>query len=377
MDVGVYVTELLQKLDEVSLSGIGTFYKKRTSAYFDNKQGIFFPPSTEYAFDADRQNGSNELINYVCQVRNISEPSARYFIEKYVDSVKQSLQIKGYAAIDSIGRLRAANNSYVFEPAAIENSADSYGLVPVVDIERKAKKLNNSNEPDFSAIRIKTSPPVQEKPVVEKTTLKEEKSNKSAILIVITFLLLGGAIVAAYFFFPNLFKAKQKEGNTPVVTPAPVKPKTDSAVIKEKALKESEASADSMFEKSITQLGQEQGITVEKPRDTMVISTKTTPLKKSKDSIATSATSPSASAVPTIKFEIIVAAFNKKSEAETYISQLRKKGIDAQIVADNKKPKFKISMGSFTNEEAAQKEKRRIQGSNLAKDAWVLTIKNK
>ena len=193
----------------------------------------------------------------------------------------------------------------------------------------------------------------------------------------ITFLLLGGAIVAGYILFPHLFKSKQKEGSAPITTPATVKPKADSAVIKEKALKDSEASADSLFEKSITQLGQEQGITVEKPRDTMVISTKATPLNKSKDTLSTATSTPSTGAASSIKFEIIVAAFNKKSEAETYISQLRKKGIDAQIVEDNKKPKFKISMGSFTNEDAAQKEKRRIQGTNLAKDAWVLTIKNK
>ena len=381
MDVGVYVTELLHMFDEVSLSGIGTFYKKRTSAYFDNKQGIFFPPSQEFAFDADKTSGTTDLIKYVCEVRNISEPSARYFIEKYVDTIKQSLQIKGFAVIDSIGKLRTANSSFVFEPTPIEDNSSSYGLIPVMDIERKGNNKNNT-EPDFSAIRFKApapQAPEQQQAATEKKP-KEEKSYKSAIFIVITFLALGAAIVAGYLVFPRFFQPQDnKKQNLPsgaAQRPGAASTKKPDSLAEagSKSLKESEANADSLFDKSITQLGQEQGITVEKARDTNNISINPVPAsnsKKNRDSVA------SVSATSNLtRYEIITAAFNKKSEAEEHISKLRKKGIDASIVVDNKKPKFKISMGGFTNEEAAHKERRRIQ-EKIAKDAWVLTIKNK
>ncbi|WP_207532190.1 SPOR domain-containing protein [Desertivirga arenae] len=382
MDVGVYVAELLQRIDEVSLSGIGTFYKKRTSAYHDNKQGIFFPPSEEYAFDPARQDSGFALVEYVCAVRNISEPSARYFIEKYIDSIKQSIQIKGYATIDSLGKLRSSNNSYILEPAEFANSSISYGLIPVMEIERKAKKINNSNEPDFSAIRIKSpAPTVQDAPpqaVHKESKEPQEKSNKSAILIVITFLALGAALVAGYFLYPKFFR--QKDQNTVIVpvtkTTNPPQRKLDSAqTASNKELVNSEAAADSLFENSMTQLNQEKGITVEKPRDTVVITTKTTPLRKTKDSTSTAVLPPSPSSA--IKFEVIVAAFNKQSEAEDYISQLRKKGIDAKVVNDIRKPKFKISTGTFANEESAQKERRRLRETKIGQDAWVFTVKNK
>ena len=390
MDVGVYVTELLKRLDEVCLSGIGTFSKKRTSAYFDNKQGIFFPPSQEYTFDSEKLSSQGELINYVCEVRNISEPSARYFIEKYTDTIKQSLQIKGYAVIDSLGKLRTANGSYVFEPNPIEDNSSSYGLIPVMETERKARK---NSEPDLSAIRFKAqaqaapAAPIAaqdpEQTVSADLKPKEEKSYKTAILIVITFLALGAAIVAGYFFFPHIFRPQDK--NKPVVptTTGPVSPAKPSEVKtkdtlspEDKALKEEESKADSSLEKSLAILSQEKGISYEKARDTIntIITTQSRSSKKevskNRDTVAT--TIP----VNTLtKYEIITGSFHLKSEAETYIAQLRKKGIDATIILDTKKPKYKVSMGSFTNKEAAHKEKRRIQ-AEIAKSAWVLTIKH-
>lgn len=382
MDVGVYVAELLQKIDEVSLSGIGTFYKKRTSAYHDNKQGIFFPPSEEYAFDPGRYEASSALVNYVCSVRNISEPSARYFIEKYVDSVKQSLQIKGYANIESLGKLRSSNNSYVLEPLQFSSSSVSYGLIPVMEIERKAKKINNSSEPDFSAIRIKApTAAIQESPLPapkRETKEPQEKSNKTAIMIVITFLALGAALVAGYFLYPKFFRQKEQSSTVPTttktVTNPPVK-KVDSAqAVENKELVAKEAAADSMFEKSITQLDQEKGITVEKPRGSADITIKTSPLREK--NAGSTPTAPSAS-LPEVRFEVIVAAFNRQSEAEDHVSQLRKKGIDAKVVNDTRKPKFKISTGTFTNEEAAQKERRRLRETKIGQEAWVFTVKNK
>ncbi|WP_207423680.1 SPOR domain-containing protein [Desertivirga brevis] len=381
MDVGVYVAELLQKIDAVSLSGIGTFYKKRTSAYHDNKQGIFFPPSEEYAFDPNKYETGSALVEYVCSVRNISEPSARYFIEKYVDSLKQSLQVKGYATIDSLGKLRSSNSSYVLEPSKFSNSSVGYGLIPVMEIDRRAKKINNSTEPDFSAIRIKApAPAIQEAPapVAPKETREpQEKSNKTAILIVITFLALSAALVAGYFLYPKFFRQQEQNAAVPPATkPAPpTTGKIDSTqTAANKELVASEAAADSMFEESMAQLNQEKGITVEKPRDTVVITTKTTPLRQ-KDSVSR-VTTPSAT-LPAVRFEVIVAAFNRQSEAEDYISQLRKKGIDAKVVSDTKKPKFKISTGTFTNEEAAQKERRRLRETKIGQEAWVFTVKNK
>ena len=79
---------------------------------------------------------------------------------------------------------------------------------------------------------------------------------------------------------------------------------------------------------------------------------------------------------PAKVYEIIVASFGLRREAETSVKGLRKKGIDAKVIEDTKKPKFKVSIGTFTVKSAADKERKRIQ-QELTKDAWILTITNK
>lgn len=355
MDVGLYVSELLNELNEVSLPGIGTFFKKKTSAYYDERQGIFFPPSEEVAFRTGNIPASPQLINHICRERNISEPSARYFTEKYSDSLKQALQIKGYAVIGNLGKLRLTSDVYSFEPAFSEDNTATYGLSPVMEIRKKVSFKDSA--PDFSAIKIKE--PVQAEKVIAEM---DRRSYKTPIIIGLLLLLVSAFIVTSYLYFPqvyNLIKRKDPVKVTaPKVKPVPPRPAT---------LKDSMAKADSIMEKSFEQL-KDDDITIEKSRDTIEISTKAKPIKQ--DTVKPSV------AAATIKYEIICAAFNKKSEAEDYIRYTRKKGIDAHIVEDTKKPKFKISMGSFTDNESAQKERRRIQ-EKIAKDAWILTIKNK
>ncbi len=94
--------------------------------------------------------------------------------------------------------------------------------------------------------------------------------------------------------------------------------------------------------------------------------------------VTTKATTPDSIKVkpkPLKTYEIIIASFGLKNEAEHAAKAYRKKGIDATVVADTKKPKYKVSIGSFATRTAANKENRRVQ-QELSKDAWILTVNN-
>ena len=174
MDVGSYVSQLLDDLNEVSLRGIGTFHHKYVPAFFDQKQGIFFPPSKKIVFDDSSADISAGLIEKITSERKISEPSARYFAEKYCETIKQSLQIKRYAEISQIGKLRMNEGHLLFEPLSAEKDAFNYGLTPVTEL---GSVRLNAMEPDLSAIRRKNT---------EDTPLREEeesvsRSNKTGV----------------------------------------------------------------------------------------------------------------------------------------------------------------------------------------------------
>jgi cell division protein FtsN len=106
-------------------------------------------------------------------------------------------------------------------------------------------------------------------------------------------------------------------------------------------------------------------------------------VEKAQDSV--SITTKKTAAIDTVKvkpkparvFEVIIASFGLKSEAERSAKSFRRKGIDAKVVVDVHKPKYKISIGTFTSMSAANKEKKRIQQEGVNKDAWILTVNNK
>ena len=387
MDVGLYVSELLDELNEVSLPGIGTFFKKRKPAYFDEKQDMFFPPAEEVAFEEGNAEVSHGLIQLICREKNISEPSARYFTEKYTDSIKQSLQIKGYAQIGQIGKLRSSEDGINFESECIAaNSGHAFGLRPVKEIRRQkaveeAKPEETIPEevtpvvliPEIIAGDIPAAQPAavpvpgKSDPVTPVSSTHtnintysdtDTRSYKTGIIIVLILLIAAAIVVGSYFYYPQFFNQIRRSDSVvvPVKKQVPVPPPV--------TLKDSIAKADSIMEKSFEELNDE-GISVEKSRDTIEISTKVTPIPQ--DTLK---------AVAGVRYEIICAAFHRQSEAEEFVRTTRQKGIDARIVVDERKPKYKISLASFKDNEAAQKERRRIQ-EKIAKDAWILTIKNK
>ncbi|MDO8993783.1 MAG: SPOR domain-containing protein, partial [Daejeonella sp.] len=65
---------------------------------------------------------------------------------------------------------------------------------------------------------------------------------------------------------------------------------------------------------------------------------------------------------------------SRKIDAETYIKQMNSKGIKAKIVENLPGKMLKISLGTFTEEEAATLELNRIQ-KEINKDAWIARVK--
>ncbi|WP_256009491.1 SPOR domain-containing protein [Desertivirga xinjiangensis] len=383
MDVGLYVSELLDELNEVSLPGIGTFSKKRTPAFFDKNQDLFFPPAEEVVFEDGDAEVSAGLIKLICREKNISEPSARYFTEKYTDSIKQSLQIKGFAQIGPIGKIRSGENGIIFESESIAaTNGHAFGLRPVKEIrpyktadkvipeEVKRDEITPEQvilqdiaaaEPEVVPVPQKASPGTLDSNThsgVNTYTDTDTRSYKTGIIIVLILLIAAAIVVGSYFYYPQVFNQIRRSDSVAV----PVKKQLRVAA--PVTLKDSIAKADSIMEKNFEELNDE-AISVEKSRDTIDISTKVTPIPQ--DTLQP---------VPGVRYEIICAAFHRRSEAEEFVRITRQKGIDARIVVDERKPKYKISLASFKDNEAAQKERRRIQ-EKIAKDAWILTIKNK
>ena len=345
MDIGFYIADLLRNQDEVSLPGLGTFTKVRVPASYDRESNSFIPPGYHITFN----NASviyNSLSEYISIHKNLSQSSAEYFVNKFTSTLVDLLQTTGIAEIKPLGIIRQQDDTVSFEASDnIEISGRFYGLKPVM--ERKEAFPSHTVEILNEEIVAEQKEEILE----DELVVEESEGNGLKTIIIGSILLLFIAAGLLYAYNPAV-----KNLITGLFSPAasteslPVQDTLNSSmpvVIPDSTIAEDE-----------TALGDTS------LADSSALS------QKSIDAIPDSLIE----IQPT--YEIIGAGFTKKSEAENYIKQLATKGIPARIAEKIPGRLIKVSLGSFEDEQSAQKELRKLQ-KQVNKDAWIYRPKLK
>jgi hypothetical protein len=356
MDIAPYIADLLRQQDQVNVPSLGTFYKRRKAGFYDQEKRKFLPPSHGLSFKESADDSA--LVGFISEQKNISVNTANYFTEKFVSQTKFLLTTYGHAEIDGLGTLKKSKDGYMFiDTLNFDDQGEYFGLQPVDEQKAAVKqtqdipavlevpdKVNVVSEQDQGAreAEIFDAEPIQEKPKTSSATKR--------ILIAASLILIG---IITYLMFPQAFDSFRQKNTLPEHK-IPVKQPVEAVL--PKTLTDSAAQADTIYE----QLAKE-GFQVEKPKDTLTVT----------ESVKTAIPVP---AVPA--FEVIGAAFARRTEAETYVKQLQAKGIYAKIVDNMPGSKIKISLGTFNDEASARKGLVRIQ-KELNKDAWIARVKPK
>lgn len=330
MNISLYISELLRDYDEVCLSDIGTFYKERTPASFNEASGVFNAPYDKVRFRSNAH-GDDVLVSYISQVKKISEASSKYFINKFVNSIQQSLASDNEVELQPIGVLKKGSSG--LQLIASNESPSYFGLQAVHDLtySSRVRPLN------VTAV---------DEAVNSKIAQEPSGSTGSGKVVTIVFIILLIAAGILYVFNPSLFNLS---ADKPITERN--KARVDSPVRKVGPVVDAGTLAKDSNTSSAPVAAQDT-------------------LKKTITTVPAEATAP----VPS--FEVIGASFALPSEAETYVKLMKSRGIKAKVILDKRKPKYKISLGSFTTYEAANVEKRRVQ-STFNKEAWILTVNDK
>ena len=358
MDIAPYIADLLRQHDEVNVPSLGTFYKEHKAGFYDAGRSHFFPPS--YSLSFRKSEDSTFLTEYISRHKNVSINTANYFIEKFVSQINSLLDVYGQTEIELLGTLkRIPGGIYSLAGSPnLDTVGEYYGLMPVPEIKVRQTK---TEEPVIAIQPVETETanavsevmtPAVEEPTAEVAEQTGRKvSGASKVILTAAALILIGIIT--YLVYPQAFETFRQKTDVPGHK-IPVKESKEVPVTK--TLADSIAEADTIYQELA-----KQGFEIEKPRDTLEISTD---IKV-------------AAAVPESEtFEIIGAAFARRSEAETYVKQLTGKGVYAKIVENMPGSKLKISLGTFNDENSAKKELARIQ-KDLNKDAWIARVKSK
>ncbi|MHB1176888.1 MAG: HU domain-containing protein [Daejeonella sp.] len=345
MDIGFYMTDLLRDQDEVSLPGLGTFTKVRVPGSYDQATNSFLPPGHRVSFN-NISPESNSLSKYISDKKNLSRSSSEYFVKKFTSTLLDLLQTSGTAEIKPLGILHRKDEILVFEASGnIDISGQFYGLRPVSDLEKIFYP------PSATLFIQEEAIPEQREEVLDKEPEIEEQKTRTKLWILGTLLILFALAGLLYVFNPvvnNFVRGLFSPAVSNSVLPVPdTLNKNTPALIPDSA---STGTGLVLADSTIA--------------DSSALSQKAV----SAESATATYTEPT--------FEIIGAGFTKEQEADNYIKQLAAKGIPAKIAMQIPGKLIKVSLGSFPDEQSAQKELRRIH-KQINKEAWIYRPKLK
>ncbi|PWS26075.1 hypothetical protein DHW03_18695 [Pedobacter yonginense] len=142
MDILSYLLELLQQSKEVSITGLGTFYKKKFPGRYDKEKQSFLPPGYTLQFTSEVRDAEN-LVNFIAAKRNISTDSTNHYISRFADDVNKRLEIEHEAELENIGRLfYTEHEGLSFEPAqSVSYGSEFYGLPSIQAADDSAEEV--------------------------------------------------------------------------------------------------------------------------------------------------------------------------------------------------------------------------------------------
>lgn len=355
MELGQYIADLLRGQDEVSVTGLGTFTKIRVAGFFDQNSNVFYPPFYKISFK-EGENEDTSLIEYIADKENLNQTSAQEEIKSFASHILNSLQSENSIEIKDLGQFHKKDGIISFD--YLESIVNTLKLNPVQELKtiESISTLKQEEQETTSKIDLveASNDAIQETDTTEalEEESQETPKTRSWVKIFIGFIIFLGALMALFYLNQD-FNSFVKNKSAGLFNQA------DSTI------EESEVFVDStkINADSLNLAVDSASIIADSLRQTQDSS-----IIAGTDTLSTSLNNNN----PT--FEIISAAFTQKSEAEAYMKNLSRKGIQSKIVENMPGKMLKISLGTFLDEESAKIELRRIH-KEINKEAWIARVK--
>ena len=351
MEIGLYIAELLGEQDEVSVAGLGTFFKERVAGTFDKHSNLFYPPSYHLSFKRDVFSFSG-LSEYISMKRSLSISSSEELIKKFTETILDVLNGSDAVEINHLGSLFKINDQLSFKSSESFGIADKfYGLKTIPELNTVlALPTKNEIIPELSENNYL----VEDEEVEEEIFEPVPKARLVPILVISILAIIASLL--ALFYFDKSFNHFVKDILSPKIKSVSViEPIIDTAV------------TESMPSDSIIEKPDSNEMKINRPQNEIK------PIVEAKQAeVSLEEKIPVSN--QEMSFEIIVAAFSRKIDAETYIKEMSAKGFTAKVVENLPGKMMKISLGTFTEEEPATIELKRIQ-KEINKDAWIARVK--
>jgi len=364
IELGRHIEILLLDNDCVIVPDLGGFVAYQVSAHYDEDDHMWLPPVRTLGFNPQLQQNDSLLVQSYVNAYDISYPEAMRRLEDDVDDLKEELDEEGIYDLHGIGRLMVnSDGNYEFEPFEAGILTPSYyGLGACQFLTLKDARASFAPQQQSLQAELPQELTVDEQPVSDEQKSDEatEQETSPALLeftddgkdsdiriirIRMSWVRNSVAIAAAIIaFFVMATPIANSDLNT----------RTMSHL------------QNNVLYKLI-------------PQDTNVAtatpSVDTIPAqvvkRKAKTEQVAVVDTPKVVVKPDIEpYCIVLASRVKKSNAEYYVEQLKKRGYDqASIYIHNNV--VRVVYGSFKNESAAYQQLNNLTDKEEFSEAWV------
>jgi hypothetical protein len=298
--------------EEVSVPGLGYFVRTRVNAFYNEKDGRFYPPYHKVNF-VPQPKDDDTFARYIAEKKNISLASSKYFAEKFTIKLKEEAA-KGKYLLADLGLFYTDQDQLVFKPNDKIASDPAFYGYPQINANRLGQPFSPGDaRPVFAkpvSTTVATPPPAQtiQQPEYYEEETEGTRSVNVWLIVLMALTIIALALFGIYQFSPSAFD------------------KISSAYHK----------------------------IIGKKEDTIVTAAKAANTKNAmpvKDTTTKMAV-PVASVIDTpalLHFEVIAATFHKwqKAKAEAEVEGYRSLGLDAKISTDAPGPRLKICVGTY------------------------------
>ncbi len=324
-----FINDLLYRYDLVIIPEFGAIIGRRKPARYHSKTHLFSPPYKDISFNSGLTENDGLLVSYVAGKLHISHSEAMEKINEEVQAWKHQLQEHKRLILENIGIFSLINEKIIFQAILNKNFLpDSYGLTSFIKT-KSSQTIKNMDQQDKNLDKNLNE--------LIKDSHKGYKAGgylKYAAVFVLGIALLGGGL---YIYNSQEAGPFQKASFMVEKELPPVKV-TDTS---------------SLGEADNTEQNIENKEAVENEK---LDNTALTEREEGKN-------------LSDYTYQIIVGGFRHEENAEHKVQSLLEQGYNAQIIGQNKRGLYMVSIDADDDLEVLKQKLPEI--SQLEPGAWI------
>jgi len=359
------ISDLLFEYDCVIIPELGGFVTNYKPAYINEDTQVIFPPSKALSFNGNLTNNDGLLANHISVSENITFEEANAQLKNEVENCFEKLNAGNRVVFEKVGILYLDEESSVqFEPYdSINYLSSSFGMYefhcPVAALEKVEEAVVEELEPkvltipENKVIEPSQTEKIAETPVIQMDGRQDDVKKPGKF-----------RYWAAAVILPLIMYAGLVTYNSDVLNDRSIHISDLNPLKSFEKNNYSERTVETRLEDAeelIINIDLEKKEKIEEAETRETAEIPKTPKVKSIYADE---------AISNYPFHIINGCFSIQKNAEKHTKRLRKKGFDAYIV-DKKGRLYRVSQGSFQNEEEALALLRQLKNGS-APEAWIL-----